>query len=67
MRHANPKLAEEGRAMSEDDKKEKDTEKVAPGIKVSTRVGGGIANDREATKEEREKGDYTTVVNLSND
>lgn len=49
------------------ERKEKDTEKVAPGFKVSSRVGGGIANDREATKEEREEGDYTTVVNLSND
>lgn len=54
--------------MSENEKgNEKETEKVAPGFKVSTRVGGGIANDRKATKEEREEGDYTTVTNLSND
>ncbi|HET7627257.1 MAG TPA: hypothetical protein VFK44_02610 [Bacillales bacterium] len=43
------------------------TEKVAPGIKVSSQVGSEIANDRKATKEERKKGEYTKVVNLSND
>ncbi|HET7658494.1 MAG TPA: hypothetical protein VFK37_09395 [Bacillales bacterium] len=54
--------------MSEDEKREaKETEKLAPGIKVSSRVGGEIANDREATEEEKKKGEYTQVVNLSND
>lgn len=54
--------------MSEQEKRQKpETEKVAPGIKVSSRVGGEIANDREATKEEKKKGDYTEVINLSND
>ncbi|HEX6923015.1 MAG TPA: hypothetical protein VF149_04260 [Bacillales bacterium] len=50
-----------------DRKKQKETEEVAPGFKVSSRVGSGITGDREATEEERREGDYTRVVNLSND
>ncbi|HEU5140289.1 MAG TPA: hypothetical protein VFT51_09955 [Bacillales bacterium] len=53
--------------MSQEDKKRKEEEEVAPGFKVSSRVGSGISGDRKATKEEREEGDYTRVVNLSND
>lgn len=50
-----------------DNEHESEADKLAPGIKVSSRVGGEIANDREATEEEKKKGDYTRVVNLSND
>lgn len=53
--------------MSQKDKKQEEDEEVAPGFKVSSRVGSGISGDRKATKEEHEKGDYTRVVNLSND
>ncbi|HET7615427.1 MAG TPA: hypothetical protein VFK27_00625 [Bacillales bacterium] len=53
--------------MSRKQNKDRETEKVAPGMKVSSRVGGEIANDRKATKEERKNDDYTKVVNLSND
>lgn len=47
--------------------KNEEREKVAPGFEVSARVGGGIVGDRKATRKEIKEGDYTTVINLSND
>ena len=47
--------------------KDEEREKVAPGFEVSARVGSGIVGDRKATKKEIKEGEYTTVINLSND